>query len=95
MLRDGGRRRTVAVKVRHPGVASRIKQDFQLLIPLARSTSRFKSLKARSPTGVSCHDYDSIILRNSHYTYLEASLYCAVTLLTCVVRAPQNRTCMS
>ncbi len=49
VLRDRGRSRTVAVKVRHPGVASRIKQDFQLLIPLARSTSRFKSLKVRSP----------------------------------------------
>lgn len=45
VLRDGGR--TVAVKVRHPGVAHRVKQDFQLLIPLARATSRFKSLKVR------------------------------------------------
>jgi len=53
VLRDAGRRRTVAVKVRHPGVASRIKQDFQLLIPLARSTSRFKSLKVRSPVATS------------------------------------------
>ena len=47
VLREGGRSRVVAVKVRHPGVASRIKQDFQLLIPLARYTSRFKSLKVR------------------------------------------------
>ena len=47
VLRGSGR--TVAVKVRHPGVAQRIKQDFQLLIPLARATSRFKSLKVRWP----------------------------------------------
>ena len=51
VLREGGRSRVVAVKVRHPGVASRIKQDFQLLIPLARYTSRFKSLKARRFAG--------------------------------------------
>ena len=47
MLREGDSSRAVAVKVRHPGVARRIKQDFQLLIPLARYTSRFKALKAR------------------------------------------------
>ncbi len=47
VLKEGGRSRSVAVKVRHPGVARRIKQDFQLLIPLARATSRFKALKVR------------------------------------------------
>ena len=45
VLKEGGQGRPVAVKVRHPGVARRIKQDFQLLIPLARATSRFKALK--------------------------------------------------
>lgn len=36
---------TVAVKVRHPGVARRIWEDFQVLRPFAAMTSRVKSLK--------------------------------------------------
>ena len=39
MLVDG-RRRDVAVKVRHPGVALRIAQDFALLKPLAALASQ-------------------------------------------------------
>lgn len=39
---------TVAVKVRHPGVVTRITQDFQLLIPLARAASKFRALKVCS-----------------------------------------------
>ena len=45
VLTVGGKTQKVAVKVRHPGVERRIIQDFQLLIPLARATSRFKALK--------------------------------------------------
>ncbi len=45
VLTVGGRTRPVAVKVRHPGVELSIVQDFQLLIPLARATSKFKALK--------------------------------------------------
>lgn len=45
VIRVDGKPTTVAVKVRHPGVERRIIQDFQLLIPLARATSRFKALK--------------------------------------------------
>lgn len=36
----GGRRRSVVVKVRHPGVEVRIKQDFQILKPLAAAASQ-------------------------------------------------------
>ena len=36
----GGHRRSVVVKVRHPGVEVRIKQDFQLLKPLAAAASQ-------------------------------------------------------
>lgn len=45
VLRVGGEERAVAVKVRHPGVVTRITQDFQLLIPLARAASKFRALK--------------------------------------------------
>jgi ABC1 atypical kinase-like domain len=45
VIRVDGKATTVAVKVRHPGVERRIIQDFQLLIPLARATSKFKALK--------------------------------------------------
>lgn len=38
-----GKRRSVAVKVRHPGVEVRIKQDFQLLKPLAAIASKVHS----------------------------------------------------
>ena len=50
VIRVDGKPTTVAVKVRHPGVERRIIQDFQLLIPLARATSRFKALKVRIET---------------------------------------------
>ncbi|KAK9819987.1 hypothetical protein WJX72_004814 [[Myrmecia] bisecta] len=43
-----GAPREVVVKVRHPGVARRIHQDFQLLKPLAAATSRVRSLKGLS-----------------------------------------------
>jgi hypothetical protein len=36
----GGKRRSVVVKVRHPGVEVRIKQDFQILKPLAAAASK-------------------------------------------------------
>lgn len=35
-----GKRRNVAVKVRHPGVDVRIRQDFRLLHPLAAAASK-------------------------------------------------------
>lgn len=41
-----GETREVAVKVRHPGVADRIWQDFQLLRPLAAMTTRVRTLKS-------------------------------------------------
>ncbi|KAL4443762.1 hypothetical protein ABPG75_011499 [Micractinium tetrahymenae] len=41
-----GRPQEVAVKVRHPGVAKRIWQDFQLLRPLAALTGRVRSLRS-------------------------------------------------
>lgn len=44
-LRVDGKLLTVAVKVRHPGVVTRITQDFQLLIPLARASSKVRALK--------------------------------------------------
>ena len=45
VLRVGGRPCQVAVKVRHPGVARQIWQDFQLLGPLAGLTSSIPSLR--------------------------------------------------
>ena len=39
-----GKRRDIAVKVRHPGVEIRIKQDFQLLKPLAAAASKVSLL---------------------------------------------------
>lgn len=40
-----GTLRTVAVKVRHPNVAVRIQQDFQILKPLARASKSIPSLR--------------------------------------------------
>lgn len=51
LRRPDGTLQPVAVKVRHPGVAQRIRQDFMLLMPLARFASRFKALK-----GLSIHE---------------------------------------
>eukprot|EP00208_Stichococcus_sp_RCC1054_P004010 CAMPEP_0206149134 /NCGR_PEP_ID=MMETSP1473-20131121/37622_1 /ASSEMBLY_ACC=CAM_ASM_001109 /TAXON_ID=1461547 /ORGANISM="Stichococcus sp, Strain RCC1054" /LENGTH=1096 /DNA_ID=CAMNT_0053546583 /DNA_START=242 /DNA_END=3533 /DNA_ORIENTATION=+ len=48
VLKVKGEDVTVAVKVRHPGVVTRITQDFQLLIPLARAASKFRALKGLS-----------------------------------------------
>lgn len=36
----GGKRRSVVVKVRHPGVEVRIRQDFEILKPLAAAASK-------------------------------------------------------
>ena len=36
----GGKRRSMAVKVRHPGVETQIRQDFKLLKPLAAGASK-------------------------------------------------------
>lgn len=47
-LHVDGKLQTVAVKVRHPGVVTRITQDFQLLIPLARWSSKLRALKGLS-----------------------------------------------
>lgn len=47
-LRVGGRPLAVVVKVRHPGVVTRLTQDFRLLKPLAAAASRLPSLKALS-----------------------------------------------
>ncbi len=47
-MRVGGRPLAVVVKVRHPGVVTRLTQDFQLLKPLAAAASRLPSLKALS-----------------------------------------------
>lgn len=41
----GGHRRSVVVKVRHPGVEVRIKQDFQILKPLAFAASKVRPNK--------------------------------------------------
>lgn len=40
VLKVGSKRRNVVVKVRHPGVACQIAQDFQLLQPIAGLTSQ-------------------------------------------------------
>ena len=40
----GGKRRSVVVKVRHPGVETRIRQDFEILKPLASAASKVTSL---------------------------------------------------
>lgn len=48
VVRVHGKPTPVAVKVRHPGVERRIIQDFQLLIPLARTTSKVKALKVHA-----------------------------------------------
>jgi predicted unusual protein kinase regulating ubiquinone biosynthesis (AarF/ABC1/UbiB family) len=54
-MRLGGRPRIVAVKVRHPGVALRIEQDFQLLKPLAAATSLVRALKVPRATAAPLH----------------------------------------
>ena len=47
-MRVGGKPLSVVVKVRHPGVVTRLAQDFRLLKPLAAAASRLRSLKALS-----------------------------------------------
>ncbi len=47
-MRVGGKPLAVVVKVRHPGVVTRLAQDFRLLKPLAAAASRLRSLKALS-----------------------------------------------
>ena len=61
----GGKRRSVVVKVRHPGVEVRIKQDFQILKPLAAAASQvdtftlpFGAKQCRQHT---CLDFQSYI----------------------------------
>jgi len=48
VLRVRGRPLQVVVKVRHPGVVTRLAQDFRLLKPLAAAASRVRSLKGLS-----------------------------------------------
>ena len=47
-MRVGGRPLAVVLKVRHPGVVTRLTQDFRLLKPLAAAAPRLPSLKALS-----------------------------------------------
>ena len=60
-----GRRVAVAVKVRHPGVAARIAEDFRLLRPLAALTSRIRSLKVGGHALV-CRLTASVLTYNSY-----------------------------